>query len=149
VAQTTGADSGRNGKVEISTDGTAWTDISGVANNLTVSGGARQVGETYTFAGDAAIVTTGKSTPVDITVQMVYTEITGEGFEVARAIWEGTNVLYLRWSPRGGQTGEFVFTAGPGRMSAFSWPNVDGTTGNPTLAGFTYRGPTPVKSIAA
>jgi hypothetical protein len=123
MAQTATADSARNAKVEISADGTVWVDIRR-HNHLAVTGGARQTGETYTVVGDAAIVTSGKSTPVDIAFVIVYTETAGEGFQTARAIWEGTTVLYVRYSPLGGQTGESVYTAGPGRMSAFSYPGL-------------------------
>lgn len=149
MAQTLGADSARNAKVEISADGTVWVDIGGTVTSLAVTGGARQTGETYTVVGDRAIVTSGKSTPVDIAFVIVYTETAGEGFQTARAIWEGTTVLYVRYSPLGGQTGESVYTAGPGRMSAFSYPGIDVTSGNPIVSGFTYRGPTPVHSVAA
>lgn len=149
MAQTVLADSARNGKTEISANGSSWTDISGQAGTLTTSGGARQTGETYTFDGDNAIVTVGKSTPVTITGEFVYTESATEAFEVARAIWEGTNVLYVRFSPLGGQTGEKVFTAGPGRMSAFNYPNLVAGGGAAIMGGFTYTGPKPVVSTAA
>lgn len=149
MAQTTTADSARNAKTEISNDGTTWVDIGGTVTSVTTTGGARQTGETYTVVGDTPIVTSGKSTPVDVAFVIVYTETAGEGFETARAIWEGNTVLYVRTSPLGGQTGEKVYTYSNGRMTAFSYPNIDVTNGNPIVSGFTYHGPRPTVSTAA
>lgn len=149
MSQITGADSARNAKIEISTNGSSWTDISGAANTLNATGGARQTGETYTFDGDNAIVTVGKATLMDYAVTFVYTEGGSDGFETIRPVWENTTDLYLRWSPKGGQTGEFMYTTGPGKVSAFSYPNVDAASANALMSGFTLRAPKPTKSVAA
>jgi hypothetical protein len=149
LAQSTGADSARNAKIEISANGSSWTDISGAANTVTTTGGARPTAESNTFDGDNPITTAGKAGAVDIAVAFVYTEGGSDPFETVRAIWDGTNVIYVRWSPKGGQTGEFVFTAGPGVISNFVYPNGDAGSAAALVSGFTYHGPRPVKSVAA
>jgi hypothetical protein len=126
-----------------------WTDISGAANTLNVTGGARQTGETYTFDGDNPLVTVGKSTPVDIACTFVYTEGNTDAFETLRAPWESGADVWVRWWPRGGQTGEFGFTSGPGKLSAFSYPGVDAGSAAPTMGGFTLHSTKPSKSVAA
>lgn len=148
MAQITGADSARNAKIEISLNGSSWTDISGAANTLNVTGGARQTGETYTFDGDNPIVTVGKSTPVDIACTFVYTEGGSDAFVTLLTPWENGSDVYIRWWPRGGQTGEFGYTSGPGKLSAFSYPNVDAGSATPTMGGFTLHSVKPTKSVA-
>jgi hypothetical protein len=148
MAQTTGQMSGANAKIEFSVDGSSYSDISGSANQLRTTGGDRQSGETYTVAGDNALVTTGKRTPVNIAVAGVYTEVSGELFELLRTTWEAGSAAYVRWSPKGSHTGDHVFTSGPGRLTNFVYPDIDESNGNPIVAGFTYRGPAPVESTA-
>lgn len=148
MAQITGADSARNAKIEISTNGTVWTDISGAANTLTVSGGARATGETYTFDGDNPLVTVGKSQPADIACTFVYTEGGSDAFVTLLTPYENGSDVWIRWWPRGGQTGEFGFTAGPGKLSAFSYPNVDAGSATPTMSGFTLHATKPQRSVA-
>lgn len=149
MAQVTGATAAISGKLEISTDGTTYTDISGATTTVAISGGGRTVGETYTLDGDTPLVTVGKSQPLDLTVTCVYTEGGSDVFEVMRVPWESGGDIWVRWAPKGGQTGEFVFTAGPGKVSNFNYPPMDATSGNPIMTGFVYHGPRPTKSVAA
>lgn len=149
MAQITGADSARNAKIEFSTDGTTYSNLSGAASTLSITGGARATAETFTFEGDNAITTTGKAGAVDIALTFVYTEGASDAFELVRAADEAGSAAYIRWSPKGGQTGEFVFTAGPGRISNFVWPTGDAANASALMGGFTYHGPRPLKSIAA
>lgn len=148
MAQITGADSARNAKIEVSTDGSAWTDISGAANTLSVSGGGRATGETYTFSGDNAIVTVGKSQPADITCTFVYTEGGSDAFATLITPWENGSDVWIRWWPKGGQTGEFGFTSGPGKLSSFTYPGADAGSAAPLMGGFTLHSVKPTKSVA-
>jgi hypothetical protein len=149
MAQITGAVSSNSFKVEISTNGSSWTDISGAANTLEYEGGGKTTGETYTFDGDNPIVTVGKSEPAEVTVAAVYTEGASDTFETIRPLYEAGSDLYLRWSPKGGQTGEFVFTTGAGKVTELVYPAGDASSGDPIMTGFTWRGPKPTKSVAA
>jgi hypothetical protein len=103
-------------------------------------------GETYTFLGDGPIVTSGKSQPMDLTITAVYTEGVSSLFNTARAPWaDGTN-FYVRYSPRGGQTGETMFTTGAGRVTSLTFPSVDAASGAPIMTGLTWRGAAPTPS---
>lgn len=148
MPQITGGDSARNLKLEVSTNGTVWTNVSGAASTVGTSGGAKATGESYTFEGDDPIVTSGKSQPFEVTVTALYTEGASDLFEIARPIYEAGTAFYLRWSPLGGQTGEFVFTTGIGRLTALTYPGGDAAAGGPIMTGLTWRGPKPTKSVA-
>src|SRR6266540_5108026 len=124
MAQTTGAVAGVAAKVEFSVNGSAWTDISGSSNSIDPGEQSGQSGEAYTFTGqDAAAITAGKSEPIEIDVKIVYTETAGEAFEVVRAQFQVSGRAgYLRWSPRGGTTGQSQYTTGAGVLTGLKWP---------------------------
>jgi len=138
MTQLSAAISLRDCKVEISTNGTTWTDISGAASSVEVGGGDRQTGEVYTFDGDTALITFGKREPLEVTVKTVYSEGTSEPFEIARGAYEGGTAFYVRWSPRGGATGQARYTTSEGRVTAFGYP-VGEVGGDPLLIEFTVR----------
>lgn len=149
MAQTTSAISFKNCKVEISTNGTSWTDISGVATGVEVGGGDRQTGEAYTYDGDTAIITTGKREPLEITVKTVYTEGTSEAYETVRAAYEAGTSLYIRWSPRGGSAGNFQFATDAGVVTGAVYPVGEAGSGDPVVVGFTVKTPKVTKSVVA
>lgn len=127
MAQTTNSIWGGAAYVGISTNGTVWTDISGHSNKVTPDGGERKVGEAYTFEGEDPIVKVGKKTSRKTRVDIIYTEIATDAFEVARGQFEaaGGGSMYLRWSPAGGDVGEAGYTSDAGFVSEFGFPEVD------------------------
>lgn len=150
MAQTTGAVSCTDAKVEFSTNGSSWTDVSGSANSVDPGTQTRQNGETYTFQGDTAILTAGKREPLDVTVRAVYTETAGEAYATLRAAFEATgSVGYIRYSPRGGATGQDVYTSPAGIITDCSYPMADATDADPKLMEFTVRVAYLTKSVAA
>lgn len=111
MAQTTAAVCQSGYKIEISTDGTTWKDVSGVGVGIAVSGGEAQVGEQMTALGEYALVVPGnKIAPYDITIRSVYTEAADETFVVAYGAFEGTSkLLAARWAPKGTGATSFNF----------------------------------------
>lgn len=147
--QTTGALSARNATIEISNDGATWSDISGFANSVEPSGGNRQTGEAYTLDGDTAIITSGKREPLEIQVNIVYTEGTTDPFETVRAAYEAGTNLYVRWAPKGGQSGEFRFTADAGPLAEFQYPVTTASEAAPIMAGFKVKTAKVTKAVVA
>lgn len=150
MAQTTGAVPGVNCKVEFSADGSAWTDISGSTSVVESPEQSGMSGEAYTFSGDNPIVTAGKKEPIEITVKIIYTETAGEAFKVVRTQWQTSGrVGYLRWSPRGGSSGQEQNTTGVGVLTAFTWPGTDAGDGKPIACGFKLKAPLITPSTVA
>ena len=120
MAQTTGGIPVSGFKVEVSTNGSVWTDVSGQAAQVTVEGGDNKVGTQHTAYGAEAIVVSGNKTdPRTVTVRSVYTETTGEAFAVVWAQYAAADkVIYLRWSPQGGGAGDFQYTCAVGGAAA-------------------------------
>lgn len=133
MAQTTGGVSFVNCKVEFSVNGSAWTDVSGMASTVDVGGGVRATGEAYTFDGSFAIVRRGKAEPFEITVESIYTEAAGEAYAIAKAAFEGGSDLYIRWSPKGGTSGQKMFTSSVGIVTDPPYPKGEAGSGDPVL----------------
>lgn len=110
MAQTTGATSGRALYVALSTTGTTFVDISGHANGVKPGGGERAVGEVFTGDTDTPIVTIGKRAMMELTVNIIYTEVTTEGYTLVKTAYEAGSALYVRWAPKGNTTGNIMFT---------------------------------------
>jgi hypothetical protein len=133
-----------NAKIEISTDGTTWTDISGLSNQLEVSGGDRQLSEAYIFSQDVPEILTGKREPIQIQVRVYYDEALTL-FTTVENAYQSAAPLYVRWSPRGGATGQFRFQAS-GPVQAFTYP-AGQANAEPVMAGFTLRVPSITRSV--
>lgn len=133
MAQTTGGISFVNCKVEFSTNGTTWTDVSGFASTVDVGGGVRATGEAYTFDGLNAIVRRGKAESYEITIESIYTEGAGEAYAMTKTAFESGSDLYVRWSPKGGTSGNKQYTSSVGIVTDPPWPKGDADSGDPVL----------------
>jgi len=141
MAQTTGAMSGVSLKLMVSNNNSTWTDISGSANSVNISGFSRQSGETYTFDGDHAIVGRGKREPIEIEVNCVYTEQAWDGWVLAWSEFDaddGDN-FWVRWSPAGGVTGNAAYTSTTGVIISCLPPSAEAAPGDPLAASFTVK----------
>ena len=152
MAQTTGQVPLACGQVEVSTDGSNWTDISGSAQSVSGTEQPRNVGEGYTLDGDAAVLAAGKLQPMDVVIQIIYTESDTEAYDIARAVHETAcgAAYYIRWSPGGGDVGDDRITSGAGLVSNFQYPPMDAAAGGPIITSYTVRVPSvSVSTIAS
>lgn len=146
MAQTTGATSARNAVIEVSTNGSSWTDISGFANSVDPGESTRMLGEVYTFDGDTAIITAGKRQPLDLDLKFVYTEGGSEVFEVVRAAHEAGTNLYVRYTVKAASTGNFRYTSAAGLIGSFKYPAVDSEDPKSVICGFSLKVPSLTKA---
>lgn len=145
MAQTTGAIAQGKFLVEVSTDGSSWTDISGSSAQVTPSGGDQLTGSQHVAAGSAAVVVgANKTEPAEAEVKILYTETTGEAFRVVKARYDGaTKTIYFRYTPSGTGTGNKRYLAADNANSAFACPivncmppDLDAGSGDPAMASF-------------
>ena len=141
MAQTAKQVSMAAGKVEVSLDGADWTDISGHEQSVDAPAQKRISGEGYTHDGDTALIAGGKREPVEVTVNIVYTEEAADAFEVARALFEADDgtAMYVKWSPAGGSGGDAEYSTGAGEIVSFMYPPTDASSGDPIMTAFTVK----------
>ena len=132
MAQTTGGMSGKDLMVGLGTDGSTYTDVSGYANSVKISGGERETGNAFTFDGDTSIIKAGKRGPMTVTVRGVYTETASQFYDLAQTAYEAGTAFYVRWSPGGGDAGDSGFTAGAGIVTGVPYPSAE-ADGEPIL----------------
>lgn len=133
MAQTTGGVSFRNATVEISTDNSVWSDISGVASKVTPGGGTRKKGSTYTASGDKPIVTVGKLEEFEVEIDIVYSEVTTEGYTVLEGYYKNQTQCYMRWTVKGTATGNYRYTTDVGYILDPPLPGGDVAEGDPVM----------------
>lgn len=129
--------------IEISINGTTWTNVSGSTNRVDVSPQTSDSGMAATFEGQYKIVLAGKLNPVDITVTILFTETSGECYEILHG---QKNVagrpLYLRYAP-GGYNGAYRWYTGDSngnkavaRITEFPYPSSSSEDAAPHMVTF-------------
>ena len=148
MAQTANSTSARNAVVEVSPDGTTWTNISGVANTVSSGDGTRLTGEANTFDGDGTIVVAGKLEAQESNVKLIYTE-DGVGYEILRGYFGSTNsTCYLRVAPNGATTGNYRHTSAKGVITKFpQFPELDASSGDVQAIELTIKHPGWAKAV--
>jgi len=150
MAQTTGSVAQSNFKIEVSTNGSSWTDISGQSNTVETDGGEHQTGEQYTADGDVPVVTySNKVSSTTVKCSILYTETSGEAFAVIYARYIGTDkTIYLRYAPKGGTTANKRYVASNAANTAIAVPiitcnppNGDASSGDPLMFEFSVMAP--------
>lgn len=149
MAQTTGAISFGDCKVESSPDNSNWADISGFSSTVSIDGGERATGVKFTFDGDTAILRSGKRGILTVTINLAYTEGGSDPVETVRAIYEAGSDYYLRWSPKGGDSSEFLYTTDAGVVKRPLYPFGDAESADPVMVDLVLETPKVTKSAVA
>lgn len=113
----------KNAKVELSTDGTNWTDVSVDANMVTVDGFDLETEGTPVFGQGKRLQTVGNFELGTVTVRALYAESTSSAWGMANTAFEGRSAIYVRFSPKGGTTGQYRFTSDAGYVKSPVWPS--------------------------
>jgi len=113
-----------NAKLEFSSNGSAWTEISGSTTNVEDSGGEIDSSQIYTNNTSTPITGYGKKAEHKITVNTVYTKTAGEAWALLKAAYDNETDAYFRWSPAGGAIGDKRYTTAKGRIT--NLPNPSG-----------------------
>jgi hypothetical protein len=156
MAQTTVSIPRSNFKVEVSLNGSSWTDISGHATGVNVSGGEQMTGEQMTAENQYPIVVaTNKVSASTIEVSILYTESSSEAFQIVWGRYEGSaKTIYLRWSPKGGATADERYVCANNAGTAVLCPivaclppQVDAGSGDPAMAMFRVIAPRVLQEV--
>jgi hypothetical protein len=99
--------------------------------------------DTYTLDGAGAIILLGKYEPVDVTVNILYTEVvTTEPFMVAQGAFAAKSAVQIKWLPKGAASGaNSIETAATGYITSIDYPAVDASSADALMVSFTVRCP--------
>jgi hypothetical protein len=150
MAQVTGALSGRASKIEYSTNYSTYTDLSGGANSIDISGGERMSGEAYTFDGDVAIITVGKLQPLEITMKQIYVASSTGHWATISALANAATPCNVRWNHTStATTGDWRFTAATGYVITCNPPNAAADSGDPLTFEWMFKCPSVGAAVVA
>jgi len=100
--------------VELSTDGTTWTDFSDYLTVLEPGAVTRDTGDVAVFGEDTKATGVGRRNPLEITIRSVYVDATAttNPFRFIWAQWTTAcgGALAVRWAPAGCTTDDQVFS---------------------------------------
>lgn len=132
MAQTTGAMNSLNADVDVSANGTAWTDVGGSLNSFTPDAQQRGIGQRKTIDGPMPIVVSGRKEIVNVSMNGVFTTVTAEAFKVLEAINDSTDgTIYVRYFPEGRASGNTMYRSGKGILSSFQHPPIEADSNDP------------------
>jgi hypothetical protein len=141
MPQTTGGITGAAATVSILVSA-AYVDISGSSQSIDVTTATVVTGEAYTFDGNFALTTVGKYEPVEVKVNIIYTETAAEAFQSVRALFEARTATTLKWLPNGATAGADQYeTKSIGYITAMDYPPIDASSAGPLMVSFTVRAP--------
>ena len=144
--------------VELSTDGTTWTDFSDYVTVVEPPEMSRISGEAFVLGEDIAVVTGGKLNPVEVQIRSVYVDSTATSNPFSYVWAEFTaacgDAVHVKWSPAGCTTGNQSFstataTGMPAEMITLTLPGGDGSDGSPILWGAVIKAPTIYRATRA
>ena len=137
MAQTTDAITGQATTVSIKVADASYVDISGSTQSIDTPTASKMIGEAFTYSGNSAFFLVGKNESIDITLNVVYTETSGEAFLTAAAAYEAGSAVQLKWVPiAAGNTYE---TVAGGVISSIVYPAGDASSAGPLMASITVR----------
>jgi hypothetical protein len=127
--------------VEVSTDGTTWTNISGSSNKVDPSPQTVDTASVATLEGKFKIVRAGKYNPQEVVVTILYTETASEAYAILYSRREA-GTIFFRYTP-GGYNGEYRYKSAnssgnttAARIVEFPLPPVDAEQAGPTVMSF-------------
>ena len=112
----------KNCKVEFSTNNSTWTDVTSETNSVAMSGFDLETEATGIFGQAKKDQTVGGYAIGTITVRSMYAENTTGAWGMAHSAWVNRTALYIRWSPRGGTTGNYRYTTDAGYVKSPVFP---------------------------
>ena len=140
----------RNAKIEASVDGgTTWNNISGLTNSVNVGGGDREIGTFFDAENDTPSLGAGKRAELEITVRVKYTETDSEAHGILAAAYENATETMIRYSPKGGASGDRMYTSTAGYVKTNPYPGQEVEVGQPMRTEFAIVVPKLVKSLVA
>lgn len=109
---TTGAITSADYKIEYSANGsTGWADWSSFITQITPTDGDVATVLLRTFTDNVPDILYGKTNTMKATLKVVYTEASAEPGDILYTAQSSKVAIYLRVSPKGGQTGEQQFSS--------------------------------------
>lgn len=138
-----------NCKLEISANGTSWTDISGLAVSIDPGEMVRNDGEVFVFGEDVGEVTTGKLAVREVSIEVLYTEGASDAFSLIRTAIENNADYYVRWSPQGGSVGDLRYTTDVGKWTAVNDPGGEAESADAVVLSATFKTPFVTAAVIA
>lgn len=143
MAQTTASINGAAATVSLKVGAGSYVDISGSTQSVDAATATVMNSEAYTLDGSNSIVYVGKFEPIEVTVNILYTETAAtEGFILVQDAFKNKTAVQLKWVPRGAASGaNTIETMATGYITSMDFPAVDASSADALMASFVVKCP--------
>lgn len=144
MPQTTAAINGIASTLSIKVgSGGTYVDISGSTQSIDAATATVASSDVNTLGSARALILLGVFEPVDVTVNILYTEVTStEAYMLVSAAFAAKTQVSLKWLPKGtGASNNTIETMDVGYITSLDYPAIDSTSADPIMASFTVRCP--------
>jgi hypothetical protein len=143
MAQTTAAINGAAATVSIKVAAGSYVDISGSSQSIDAATATIQNSSTYTIDGSNGIILVGKYEPVEVKVNILYTEVTStEAFMLAQGAFAAKSAVQIKWVPKGAASGaNTIETMATGYITSLDYPAVTSENADALMVSFTVTTP--------
>jgi hypothetical protein len=143
MPQTTTSINGAAATISIKVAAGSYVDISGSTQSVDAATATVLNSEAYTLDGSNSIVYVGKFEPVEVTVNVLYTETTTtEAYMIISAAFAAKSAVQLKWVPRGAASGaNTIETMATGYITSLDFPAVDASSADALMASFVVKAP--------
>lgn len=124
---------------QIENDDPSPVDASGFMTSVDFSGYEVQTGEAYTGNGQTAILTAGKTSPAEITVNSIYTEKADDPTDKLWAAKEAKKRVRFLWYPKGNAQGNWEWASEYGYLTSVTPPKGEASSADPILTTFVLK----------
>ena len=130
--------------VQISTNGSAWTDLSDSATvEIPRDAGRRRTTTLHPYGLIDAIVP-GRRDPITLLITYNYADAALD--TTIRDAYENGSAFYVRYAPRGNASGNFLYTSDAGLVTSPPYPEGQRHSGTVVLNRFAFTTPKLTKS---
>lgn len=130
-----------NLEISVISPWSVWTDISGESTQVEYDGGDTQIEATHTMAGKKALLTAGKDDEMTFTVHSLYTESITNATKIVKTAKDARASVKLRWSPKGGLTGQDQITTDAGLVESWTPPVGDANSAEALMTEWSIKTP--------
>jgi len=126
--------------VQVSTNGSSWTDLSDSATvEIPTGSGKRPTTSLRPYGFDVDIIVPGRRPPLKLIITYNYADAAID--TTILTAYEAGSAFYVRFAPRGNAPGNFLYTSDAGIITSPPTPEGQRHSGTTVLARFTFETP--------
>ena len=136
MATTADAITGQATVVSLKVGSAAYVDISGSTSIVDAPTSSKMIADVKSYGSTRNIFLAGDEEAIDITVNVIYTETSGEAFQTCAAAYAANDTVQLKWVLVASGNS---YESSPGIIKSIVYPTGDPNSAGPLIAAIVIR----------